>query len=142
MLLSEIKQGLINKFFKETRDGVSLLELNSLLINTSFLLSESAKSQALSLLEADALKPNETSNVSKAFDNFTNGTFNTIIAIDESDVVPKILYIAVKEYRKCSHINCMEGSLIPTLTTPGYIRKALQELKELNEEIKFSIGHK
>ena len=142
MKLQEIKTILIEKFFNEIKTGVTLEESLILVQAAASLISESAGQKTKNIVEDINPFPIEAQSPTKAFDLFSNGTFNTLIAIDESEILPKIVYIAVKEYRNCMHINCTAGSPVPSETNAGGVKIAMIELKALNEDIKFMLGHK
>ena len=138
MKLSEIKQELIKQFISKITEGVSVYDSVKLLENTSSILGKTSLESCKTLIELNKDSKIDFNDVNKAFDHFTNNKFNTLIAVDED----KVLYIAAREYRKYSHINCTEGTPVPTLTTIGGIKKTMMELKSLNDEIIFKISYK
>ena len=142
MKLQEIKNVLITKYFNESKTGVSEPESEALLVNAAAMISKEASRLTALILESDSDGLPVATTASKAFDLFSNGKFNTIVALDESVNPTKILYIAVKEYRNCAHINCTAGSPIPGLVSAGIVKTALNQLEELNEDVKFRLGLK
>lgn len=127
MKLFEVKQGLIQKFFKQIEDGVPRERCGGVYQRLRSSLG-SPKTSAL----LEGVKFNEHDNALKAFREFDSSPFATLEVVDAED---KVYFIAAKSGRKhysCTEVTCEDAE--PRPSTAVGVKQAIFELRDELED--------
>jgi hypothetical protein len=136
MKLHEIKFNIIDKFFYENSNGISINILNPIYESLGRSMNVDLNPDNISEISKTI---SESQDVSKAFKKFTDSKLNILTILEEDGNNINAIFMALRVGTKVMITDLTSATLTEKVGTLGMVKDALKQAKARNEESYFSI---
>lgn len=136
MKLNEIKNCLIEQFFTEESNGVSLDKLDSIFESMGNHLKIDLSAERLASIHSQT---NQSSDVGKAFRKFTDGRVSILTIVEEFDSKTNAIFTAIRSGTSIIMSDLTSTIIVEKNGALLAVKNALKQAKNRNDEIFFNI---